>query len=113
MSHIEITGIRAGIAAEVSGMWFWFWLLGFYSGRRGDSRSYGMRPGRMKIGGWASAVTIACVAAAVCVGPPALAADRPLTIVALGDSLTAGYGLPANEAFPVRLQQALAAKGLM
>lgn len=91
----------------------WFWLLGFYSGRRGDPRSYGMRPGRMKIGGWASAVTIVCVAAAVSFGAPALAAERPLTIVALGDSLTAGYGLPANEAFPVRLQQALAAKGLI
>ena len=43
----------------------------------------------------------------------ALAADRPLRIVAFGDSLTAGYGLPRNLAFPVRLQQALAAKGLM
>jgi acyl-CoA thioesterase I len=44
--------------------------------------------------------------------PAALAADRPLRIVALGDSLTAGYGLAANEAFPVRLQRALAAKGI-
>jgi acyl-CoA thioesterase-1 len=33
-------------------------------------------------------------------------------IVAFGDSLTAGYGLPADAAFPVRLQKALAAKGL-
>ena len=32
--------------------------------------------------------------------------------MALGDSLTAGYGLAANEAFPVRLQRALAAKGI-
>ena len=29
-----------------------------------------------------------------------------------GDSLTAGYGLPADAAFPVRLQKALAAKGV-
>jgi acyl-CoA thioesterase-1 len=42
----------------------------------------------------------------------ASAAEHPLSIVALGDSLTAGYGLPANEAFPVQLQRALAAKGL-
>jgi acyl-CoA thioesterase-1 len=40
------------------------------------------------------------------------AAERPLSIVALGDSLTAGYGLPANDAFPVQLQRALVAKGL-
>ena len=43
---------------------------------------------------------------------PAVAADRPLNIVALGDSLTAGYGLPNQDAFPVKLQQALAAKGV-
>jgi acyl-CoA thioesterase-1 len=41
----------------------------------------------------------------------ALAADEPVRIVALGDSLTAGYNLPASAAFPVRLEQALAAKG--
>jgi acyl-CoA thioesterase-1 len=39
-------------------------------------------------------------------------ADRLLKIVAFGDSLTAGYGLPANEAFPAKLQQALASKGV-
>jgi acyl-CoA thioesterase-1 len=39
------------------------------------------------------------------------AAARPLTIVALGDSLTAGYGLDAGVAFPARLQAALKAKG--
>jgi len=39
-------------------------------------------------------------------------ADKPVRIVALGDSLTAGFGLPANAAFPVRLQAALAAKGI-
>lgn len=37
---------------------------------------------------------------------------RPLKLVALGDSLTAGYGLPATAAFPVVLQGALAAKGI-
>ncbi|WP_234831120.1 arylesterase [Rhodopseudomonas palustris] len=36
----------------------------------------------------------------------------PLKVVALGDSLTAGYGLPADAAFPVKLQKALAAKGI-
>jgi acyl-CoA thioesterase-1 len=39
-------------------------------------------------------------------------AEHPINIVAFGDSLTAGYGLPANEAFPIQLQRALEAKGL-
>lgn len=39
------------------------------------------------------------------------AAAEPLRIVALGDSLMAGYGLPADAAFPVRLEAALKAKG--
>ena len=45
---------------------------------------------------------------------PALAraADRPVRIVALGDSLTAGYGLPNDAAFPTKLQTALKAKGV-
>jgi acyl-CoA thioesterase-1 len=44
-------------------------------------------------------------------GGEAAAADRPMRVVALGDSLTAGYGLPAADAFPVRLQAALRARG--
>jgi acyl-CoA thioesterase-1 len=39
------------------------------------------------------------------------AAARTIRLVALGDSLTAGLGLPPGEAFPVRLQAALRAKG--
>jgi acyl-CoA thioesterase-1 len=44
-------------------------------------------------------------------GSMAMAQGRPLTLVALGDSLTAGYGLPANAAFPAVLEQALRARG--
>ena len=44
-------------------------------------------------------------------GVPMAETARPLRIVALGDSLVAGFGLRAAEAFPARLQQALAAKG--
>jgi len=40
------------------------------------------------------------------------AAERPLKLVALGDSLTAGYGLPASAAFPAKLQKALRDKGV-
>jgi acyl-CoA thioesterase-1 len=41
----------------------------------------------------------------------AAAADRPVKIVALGDSLVAGYQLQAGDTFPVRLEQALKGKG--
>lgn len=34
-----------------------------------------------------------------------------LRLVAFGDSLTAGYGLPASQAFPARMEAALRAKG--
>ncbi|WP_165825272.1 arylesterase [Rhodopseudomonas palustris] len=37
---------------------------------------------------------------------------KPLKVVVLGDSLTAGYGLPAADAFPAKLQKALKAKGI-
>jgi acyl-CoA thioesterase-1 len=43
---------------------------------------------------------------------PAQATDHPVRIVALGDSLTAGLGLPANDAFPAKLEAALRAKGI-
>lgn len=43
--------------------------------------------------------------------PAAAQTGAPLKIVAFGDSLTAGYGLPAQEAFPARLERALKAKG--
>jgi acyl-CoA thioesterase I len=38
-------------------------------------------------------------------------AQGPLRLVALGDSLTAGFGLPAEASFPVMLQRELAARG--
>jgi acyl-CoA thioesterase-1 len=41
---------------------------------------------------------------------PALAADR--LVLAFGDSLTAGYGLAASQAFPVRLEGALRQSGV-
>jgi acyl-CoA thioesterase-1 len=41
----------------------------------------------------------------------AAADDRPIRIVALGDSLVAGFGLHAADSFPARLQKALAARG--
>lgn len=57
------------------------------------------------------AVVLALLA---CVVAPqaARAADAPVKIVVLGDSLSAGYGLAGQAAFPARLSEALKAKGL-
>jgi acyl-CoA thioesterase-1 len=43
---------------------------------------------------------------------PVDAASRVAVILAFGDSLTAGYGLPQNEAFPAQLQSRLAREGI-
>jgi acyl-CoA thioesterase-1 len=42
----------------------------------------------------------------------AAAQTRPVKMVVLGDSLSAGLGLPASSAFPARLQKSLQAKGI-
>ncbi|WP_371745147.1 arylesterase [Bradyrhizobium sp. U87765 SZCCT0109] len=42
----------------------------------------------------------------------AAGAAPPIRLAVLGDSLTAGYGLPASAAFPARLQKALQDKGI-
>jgi acyl-CoA thioesterase-1 len=57
-------------------------------------------------------MVVAWLALAVALTGPAAGADRPVRIVALGDSLTAGLGLPANAAFPARLEKALKGKGI-
>jgi acyl-CoA thioesterase I len=54
-------------------------------------------------------VTIFC---ALAPAGGSVAADRPVKIVVLGDSLSAGFGLPAEAAFPARLAAALKAKGI-
>jgi acyl-CoA thioesterase-1 len=41
----------------------------------------------------------------------AQATDKPLKIVAFGDSLTAGYGLSGTQAFPSKLEATLKTKG--
>jgi acyl-CoA thioesterase-1 len=43
---------------------------------------------------------------------PAIQGSKPIKMVVLGDSLSAGYQLAAAAAFPVRLQKALKAKGI-
>ena len=46
------------------------------------------------------------------VAAPAAAAGTDIRLMILGDSLTAGYGLPAADAFPVQLQAALKKRGI-
>jgi len=46
-------------------------------------------------------------------GPAMAAAEaKPIRMVVLGDSLSAGLGLAANDAFPAKLQKALKDKGI-
>ena len=57
-------------------------------------------------------IIFACAAAlAVMIAPASapLAQGQPLRLVVLGDSLTAGYGLPQEAAFPAVLERALQA----
>jgi acyl-CoA thioesterase-1 len=59
----------------------------------------------------ALAVTIAC--ALVFAGPlRGQTAQPPVKVVVLGDSLSAGFGLPADAAFPAKLDAALKRKGI-
>ena len=43
---------------------------------------------------------------------PAAGAVKPIKMVVLGDSLSAGLGLPASAAFPARLKESLKIKGI-
>jgi len=65
--------------------------------------------------GWNAAIALWLTIFAGIVPPiltsAAAAQSRPITIVAFGDSLTAGYGVKTSESFPVQLQMALEAKG--
>jgi acyl-CoA thioesterase-1 len=45
-------------------------------------------------------------------GGVAKSAERSINIVVLGDSLSAGFGLPVEDAFPTKLARALKAKGV-
>jgi acyl-CoA thioesterase-1 len=54
----------------------------------------------------------AALALAVVLCGPAAAQERPIRIVAFGDSLMAGYQLAMKDAFPAQLERALKAKGL-
>ncbi len=71
-------------------------------------RSYGDYPARVQT----LVLVVAVLALTMLPCAHAAAADRPVRIVALGDLLTAGLGLPADSTFPAKLEKALKAKGL-
>jgi acyl-CoA thioesterase-1 len=52
------------------------------------------------------------LAAALLMGAQGQAAEKPVRILAFGDSLTQGYGLPLGTDYPTALQAALKAQGL-
>jgi acyl-CoA thioesterase-1 len=54
----------------------------------------------------------AALALAAALLAPAAATEKPIKIVAFGDSLMAGYQLPMSAAFPAQLEKALKAKGM-
>ena len=68
-------------------------------------RSYGLRCAFYQI------VAASCALFLAAIDPPSARAETALHIVAFGDSLTAGYGLPAKDGFVPQLQAALAAQG--
>jgi acyl-CoA thioesterase I len=74
-------------------------------GRPGP-RSYGKAGRTVQIG------RIVALALACALLPAAAKAEDPVRIVALGDSLTAGFGLARQDAFPAKLEAALRQKGI-
>src|ERR1043166_6748514 len=95
----------AAAPAEVSFMW------PFRAGRalRPEPRSYGK--GARTVQMLAIAAAVAVLALVWAAAQPG-GGERPVKIGALGVSLTAGLGPPADAAFPARLQRALARKGI-
>lgn len=55
---------------------------------------------------------VTALALALFASMPVIAQEKSVRIVVLGDSLSAGYGLAANEALPAKLERALKAKGV-
>ena len=76
-----------------------------------DHNGYGVRQRPINRRGMIAVALLATFFGGV-FSPPASAADGSIrTIMAFGDSLTSGYGLPPADAFPVKLEAALRARG--
>lgn len=55
---------------------------------------------------------VALVLSTLALGAPSVAQTKPLRVVILGDSLTAGYRLATEQAYPALLQQRAEAEGI-
>jgi acyl-CoA thioesterase-1 len=75
---------------------------------RSRPSTYGIKIGRVQCLAALVLAALVCLAA----GAAHAADERPIKIVVLGDSLSAGFGLPADAAFPAKLAVALKAKGI-
>ena len=70
-----------------------------------------LKPGPTSYGLWAGLVQALALAALLTLGSTGETIARTLRLVVLGDSLTAGLGVPPGMAFPDQLRAALKAKG--
>jgi acyl-CoA thioesterase I len=70
-----------------------------------------LKAGPPSYGHWRALVQALAFAAGLLAAFAAPASAPALRLVVLGDSLTAGYGVPPGKAFPDQLQAALRAKG--
>jgi acyl-CoA thioesterase-1 len=77
-----------------------------FSLRQGDRTGYG------PLARLVNAMLGLSLALCLLATPPAWAEGAPVRLLALGDSLTAGFGLPPDQGFTAKLQAALATKGL-
>jgi len=80
------------------------------AGASGLRRNAGAREGRA-LWRYVAAAWLFNAMLALATLPGAAVAETSTRILALGDSLTAGYGLAAEDAFPAQLERALTAKG--
>ncbi len=76
------------------------------------SRSYGMPLRMVQLFRLRKRITIVFTAVLLLAAIPQCLADQTVRMVAFGDSLVSGYGLPANDAFSAQLEAALQGKGL-
>jgi len=82
--------------------------------RTSSARTWSYGDGRRRVQALIAAAGFAfgCIVSVFATSFPALAQDRPVRIVVLGDSLSAGLGLSGGEAFPAKLARALKTKGI-
>src|SRR4051812_23637852 len=87
---------------------------GEVSMRLSMARSYGTSASRVERRGHFFVHILVLMLALMTAGPALAGAEpaKPIKLVVLGDSLSAGLGLSASDSFPAKLQKALEARGM-